>query len=207
MNVLVLGAGGATGKQVVEKAVAAGHTVTAFVHAAGAELPASVRLVTGDASDEASVRSAVSGQDAVIDAIGGKTPYKDTDLERKAVANVITAMKAEGATRLVVVSMLGIGESEQDTPWWYRYLIQPTFLRGAGKDKTAMEAEVNASGLEFVIVRPPFLKDDPATGSWIVDEPEHESLSITREDLAAFLVEQLTSNEHTGRAVTVSNSK
>ena len=205
MNVVVFGAGGKTGSLVVEKALAAGHTVTVFVRTAH-DTPPSVRVVTGDAADPAAVASAIVGQHAVIDTIGGKTPYKDTELERTAARNIVSAMQSAGVRRLIVVSMMGIGDSTAQTPFWYEYLLMPTFLRGSTKDKQAMESAVESSGLDFVIARPPILTEDPATGATIIVPHDARGHKITRADLAQFLVDQLTSSEHLGQAVVVANS-
>jgi putative NADH-flavin reductase len=207
MKVVVFGAGGKTGSLVVEKAVAAGHRVTLFLREA-ATLPQNpdVRIVTGDAGDHTAVRRAISGQDAVIDTIGGKTPYKDTELERNAARNIITAMQEENVRRLIVISMMGIGESSEQAPFWYEHLLMPTFLRGSTKDKIAMEASVRASGLEFVIARPPILTDDHATGSVKVVPVDSKGHKITRGDLAQFLVDQLSGTQYLGQAVVIANS-
>jgi putative NADH-flavin reductase len=207
MKVVVFGAGGKTGSLVVEKAVAAGHRVTLFLREA-ATLPQNpnVRVVTGDAGDQTAVRRAISGQDAVIDTIGGKTPYKDTELERNAARNIITAMQEENVRRLIVISMMGIGESSEQAPFWYEHLLMPTFLRGSTKDKIAMEASVRASGLEFVIARPPILTDDHATGSVKVVPVDSKGHKITRGDLAQFLVDQLSGTQYLGQAVVIANS-
>ena len=207
MKVIVFGAHGKTGNLVVERALAAGHTVTVFVHTETSSAQASaIRVVVGDASNALEVRQAIVGQDAVIDTIGGKTPYNDTDLERSVAANIVEAMQAASVRRLLVVSMMGIGESEQQTPLWYEYLLLPTFLRGANKDKTAMESVVSSSGLDFVIVRPPILTGDPATGSVKIIEAGGTGHKITRADLAQFLVDQLTSDLYLGQAIVVANS-
>jgi putative NADH-flavin reductase len=206
MNVIVFGAGGKTGILVVERAIAAGHKVTVFLHAAAHEMPGEVRVISGDAADPAAVFKAISGHDAVIDVIGGKTPYKDTELERTAARNIVEAMQAEHVPRLIVVSMMGIGDSREQASFWYEHILMPTFLRGADKDKSAMEATVHDSGLEFVIARPPLLTEDLATGSVIVVTGENKGHKITRADLAHFLVEQLTSDQYLGQAVVVANS-
>lgn len=206
MNVLVFGAQGKTGSLVVERALAAHHTVTIFIHTdTQAVHPTGVRVVTGDAGDLAAVQQAMVGQDAVIDTIGGKTPYKDTDLERTIAANIVQAMQAASVRRLVVVSMLGIGDSKEQTPFWYEYLLLPTFLRGAEKDKTAMEATVRSSGLDFVIARPPMLTEKPPTGSMRIIPAGETGHTITRSDLAQFLVDQLTHDQHLGQAVVIAN--
>lgn len=206
MKVIVFGAGGKTGTLVVEKAIADGHDVTVFLHDSAHEMPSEVRVIAGDAADPGAVFKAISGHDAVIDVIGGKTPYKDTELERTAARNIVEAMQAEQVRRLIVVSMMGIGDSKEQAPFWYEHILMPTFLRGADKDKTAMEATVHDSGLDFVIARPPLLTEDPPTGSITIITGESKGHKITRADLAQFLVDQLTSDEHLGQAVVIANS-
>jgi hypothetical protein len=115
-------------------------------------------------------------------------------------------MQATQARRLIVVSMMGIGSSSDQAPFWYEHLLMPTFLRGSTKDKEALEQQVNSSKLDFVIARPPILKDDPPTGSVKILEGEVKGHQITRGDLAEFLVDQLESDQYLGRAVTVVNS-
>ncbi|MDO7887488.1 NAD(P)-dependent oxidoreductase [Hymenobacter cheonanensis] len=207
MKILVVGAGGKSGQLVVERALAAGHSVTALVHdAASYKAPAGVQVVTGDATDAATVEKAVAGQQAVIDAIGGKTPYLATDLEQHTAKAIIDAMHRHGVRRLIAISVLGVGDSKEQAGFFYEHLLMPTFLRGAVPDKEAMEAEVKASGLDFVLVRPPFLTDSPATGQAHVVTDEDKAHKITRADLAQFMVDQLQSDTYLGQAVTVTNS-
>ena len=207
MKVLVIGAGGKTGRAVVEQALAAGHEVTAFVHSAeGYDVP-TVRVVTGDAADEAAMDNAVRGQDAVLDTIGGKTPYKDTTLESSVAATIIASMQRNGVRRLVVTSMLGVGDSKANAPIYARLLVS-TFLRGADKDKAAMEAAVESSNLDWVILRPAILTDGDATGNVQVygidtDEKAHK---ITRADLASFMIARLTGSEYLHQTVTIANN-
>jgi putative NADH-flavin reductase len=207
MKVLIIGAAGKTGSIVVERAVAAGHVVTAFVHDASTyRAPANVRVVAGDATDQASVDKAMAGQDGVIDTIGGKTPYRKTTLERSVAGAVIAAMKANGVKRVIVISSFGVGESADQAGWFVEHVIVPTWLRGSTEDKAAMEAVVRASGIAFVIVRPAMLTDDDATGNVNVFKGHDTAHKITRADVAQFCVDQLTSNEHVGCAVTIANS-
>ena len=207
MNVLIVGAAGKTGAALVGQALAAGHQVTAFVRkAADYQAPAGVRVVEGEAADREAMATAVQGQDAVLDTIGGKTPYKETTLEASAAHSIIAAMRRHGVRRLVVTSMLGVGESTANAPWYERLLVA-TFLRGADKDKTAMEDAVAASDLDWVILRPTILTDSPAQGHVQVFQPEtgEKAHQITRADLAAFMVAQLTTDEHLHQAVTIAN--
>ncbi|MDJ0367813.1 NAD(P)H-binding protein [Hymenobacter sp. H14-R3] len=207
MKVLVIGAAGKTGQAVVEQAKAAGHQVTAFVHRAGDYAVPHVRVVEGDATDPAAMAAAVAGQDAVLDTIGGKTPYKTTTLEARAAAAIIAAMQQHAVPRLVVTSMQGVGDSGANSSLLLR-LLTATFLRGADKDKMAMETAVRASGLDWVILRPAILTDDPAQGHVRVFETAtgEKTNRMTRADLATFMVAQLTSDAHLHQAVTIANS-
>ena len=210
MKVLVIGAAGKTGRLVVDRALAAGHTVVALVHDTGAlaehPLPAQVQVAPGDVHDAAAIVGAMAGCDGVIDTLGGKKPFLKTDLESSAARVVVAAMKDTGAKRLVVISVLGAGDSGRQSPFWYEHLFLPTFLHGALPDKNAMEAEVKASGVEWVLVRPPILTDDDAKGSVQVLTGDSIAHKITRADLAQFLVDQLTSDTHVGTAVVIANS-
>jgi nucleoside-diphosphate-sugar epimerase len=206
MKVLVVGAAGKTGRAVVERAMEQGHQVTAFIHSdRGYDVPG-VEVRTGDASDMATMDVAILGQDAVIDTVGGKTPYKHSTLEASVAAAIVEAMQRHGVRRLVVTSMFGAGDSAANAPFYMKVLLA-TFLRGEVPDKAKKESTVSGSGLDFVIVRPPFLTGKPATGDvriYSADSREHPHF-ITRSDLAAFMVAQLTSDENLGKAVTIAN--
>ena len=210
MKVLVIGAAGKTGRLVVDRALAAGHSVKTLVHdteaLASHPFAEGVQIVQGDVHDPDAVRKAVSTCDAVIDTLGGKKPFLRTDLESSAARVVLAAMKDAGARRLVVISVLGAGNSGHQSPFWYEHLFLPTFLHGALPDKNAMEAEVKASGVEWVLVRPPILTDEAATGSIKIITGEEVAHTITRADLAQFLVDQLTGDAHVGTAVVIANS-
>ena len=107
--------------------------------------------------------------------------------------------------RLVAISVLGVGESKEQAGFFYEHLMMPTFLRGALKDKAGMESQVEASDIDWVLVRPPYLTDSEATGNIKVLDPnsEEKAHKISRADLAAFMLRQLTSDAHLRQAVTV----
>lgn len=208
MKVVVLGAGGRTGGAVVQQAVAAGHQVTALVrHADAYSSPAGVTVEEGDATNANAVAAAVAGQDAVIDTIGGRTPYKSITLEDDVAKAVVDAMLRHAVRRLLVTSSLGVGDSVSNATVVLRLLLK-TFLRGSTKDKAAMERDVEASGLDWTIVRPAVLKDGPPTGrvrtfDAAAGEKAHK---IARADLAAWLVAHLDDSTHIRRTVAVATS-
>lgn len=206
MKVLVVGAAGKTGRAVVDQAMKEGHEVTALVHSDGAYGVPGVAVRVGDARDAETVEAAVTGQDAVIDTVGGKTPYKHTTLEASVAKTIIAAMQRHGVRRLVVTSSVGVGDSTANTPFIVK-ILQMTFLRGAGPDKAGMESAVRGSDLDWVITRPAVLNEKPATGDVRVfsSDNREKAQGVTRADLAAFLVAQLTSDDHLREAVTLAN--
>ena len=206
MNVLIFGGTGKTGTLVVERALAKGHAVTVLVRDPIKFTIPDVRVRSGNATNPSDVLSAMHGQDAVIETIGGTTPYKATTLETDAIHAIIAAMQEESVHRLISVSMMGIGTSRDQSPFWYRSLLMPTFLHGSTKDKTSKEAAITADHVDYVIVRPPILKDTPATGQVHILNNGAKGHAITRADLANFLVDQLTSDANLNRAVTVVNN-
>jgi uncharacterized protein YbjT (DUF2867 family) len=206
MNVIIFGGTGKTGSLVVERALTKGHTVTVLVRDPIKFTRPNVRVFAGNATNPSDVLAAMHGQNAVIETIGGTTPWKSTRLEADSIHAIIHAMQEESARRLISISMMGIGDSLAQTPFWYRYLLMPTFLHGSTQDKTHKEAAITADHVEYVIVRPPILKDSPATGQVHILAPNAIGHAITRADLANFLVDQLETDANLNRAVTVVNT-
>ena len=208
MKILVIGAAGKTGEAIVKQALAKGHAVTAFVHSAKDFAGDGARVVEGDVLDSAAVNAAVAGQEAVLDALGGHTPWKETSLETNAARNVIAAMRIHEVKRLLVISAIGVGGTEELVPSWYEHLIMPTLLRGAMQDKERMEPVVEASGLEWTLLRPAHLVDGEATGKVMIFElgSGETAHKITRADVAAFMLQLLEDGRYRKQAVNIASS-
>jgi len=208
MKVLVIGAAGRSGEALVDEAVRAGHKVTAFVRRAAQYNNANVRVVSGDVLDAVAVDGAVAGQDAVIDALGGKTPWKVTSMETSAAHNIVAAMRRNGVRRLLKISVVGAGESVKNAGFFNEHLLMRTFLRGLLVDKAGMEAEIEGSDLDWTLVRPPMLTDGEKTGIARVlsTESGEKAHKIRWADLAAFMVQQLESIRYVRQAVTVTTT-
>ena len=207
MNLLVIGAAGRTGQLVVDQALSAGHTITAFVHSEeDYEAPARVATFQGDVLKPESVTEAMQQQDAVIDTLGGHVPWRQTTLETNGARNVIAAMRSNKVRRLVICSTLGEGDSIANVHPWYEHLIMPTLLRGVMRDKAGMEEVVSHSDLDWIIVRPAGLTDgDHKPVRIITPESEEKVRFITRADVASFLIAQLTSDQYLRQAVGIAN--
>ncbi|WP_158745294.1 NAD(P)-dependent oxidoreductase [Acidisphaera sp. L21] len=208
MKVLIIGAGAGTGRHIVEQAVALGHEVTAFVRNPHQYDGSSVRVVVGDARDEKAVSLAVAGQDAVLNTIGTQTPWARTRLEPVAGRVINKALREHGVRRLIVATTMCCGDSGKHAHFFFRFLFAPTFLRGAVKDKNQMERELARTDLDWVIVRPAELTNEQPTGQVkaFTRQTGGKARRIARADTAAFMLDQLTSENYLWRPVTIATS-
>ena len=209
MRLLVIGATGGTGRELVRQALARGHEVRALVRdpAKAGSLDARAEVARGDVLDPASLAAAVRGREAVLSALGTrKLGRRPTTLFSDGTRNLIGAMRAEGARRLVCVTGIGAGESRGHGPWWYDRLVLPLLLDEIYKDKTRQEELIRGSGLDWVIVRPAILTNGPATGSAraVTDLAGSRFSKVSRADVAAFMLDQLTSDAYLGKAPVLS---
>lgn len=198
MKLVVFGASGGTGRALVSQALAAGHTVTAFVRNPESLAPADgLRIAVGDAGDAAAVAGAIAGQDAVLSALGARTLGK-SDLLERASAHIVAGMEAHGVRRLIVLGAAGaLHDARKHNPGLgnrlFFALIRNTFLKNAFADSAAQERRIEASALDYTIVHPPRLLDTPGVGTWRT-EPDGlppGGRQIAREDVARFMLAQL----------------
>jgi uncharacterized protein YbjT (DUF2867 family) len=196
MKVLVLGATGGTGRLIVRDALEKGHSVAALVRStAGADLPGA-ELIEGDARNEIILGRALDRCDAVVSALGTGMGFREVSLLTEATRALILAMTRNGVRRLVCISALGVGNSRGHGGFVFDRLFQPLLLSQAYKDKGRQEAAIRGSSLDWVIVRPAMLTNDPARGSLkaIGDLAGVNGGKVARADVARFVVEQLTTN-------------
>jgi putative NADH-flavin reductase len=204
MNLTLFGASGRTGRLLLEQALPH-HTVTAFVRdpaKLGVQHP-NLRVVQGDLGDSARVAEAIAGADAVV-SVAGQTKTSPADLLAVTAHHIVSGMKQHGVTRLV--TLLGAGVSDPgDLPpsLGRRFMLGLMGLvaKGMGEDASEHAEALRASGLDWTIVRPPRLTDGPASG-----ELRHGYLSlgpmnsISRADLAAFILDLATSDRYVREA-------
>jgi uncharacterized protein YbjT (DUF2867 family) len=167
MKLLVFGATGGTGRELVKQALAHGCEVTAFVRdpaKLGDITHASLHVARGDVLDPALVEKAVPGHDAVLCSIGAGA--ERTTVRENGTRNIVEAMEKVGVRRLICQSSLGVGDSRTNVGFFTKYVIVPVFLRHAFADHERQEAVVKQSALVWTIVRPPHLKDGPHTGTY-----------------------------------------
>ena len=202
MKALVIGSTGKTGRILIRRLLELGHEATAFARKPAdiGETNPKLRVVQGEARDARSVVDALRGQDVVISVFGPRS-LKADDLAETLMRHLVEGMKTHGVGRLINLSAGGVGDSQAEMPLLVRAVLIPLLLGRVFADKARGEAILFASGLEFVNVLPGRLVDGPARGG--VKASLHAKglkLTMTREDLANFLIQQTTSSEWVGKS-------
>lgn len=206
MKLTIFGATSPSGKLLVEKALASGHDVTAFVRDAGklGITHEKLNMINGDAMNAAHVEDAVKGSDAVLSTLGPKG--KPAVMAAQSTKNIVDAMQKHGVTRLVVVSVAGIAVPQDKRKKSLIDGLLKLLLRDVFVDRENQIAVLNDSKVEWIAVRVPRLTDGPATGSVkaFFGSP-NPSMKVRRADLADFMLEQLTSDRWVRQAPILTN--
>jgi putative NADH-flavin reductase len=198
VKVLIIGATGATGQILMREALAQGHEVTALARnpSALASEDHRLRVLQGNALDVSSVEAAVAGQDAVLSALGTRSA-RPTTLFSESTQNVIGAMNKHGVRRLVCITGIGAGDSKGHVGFLYDRIILPFVVKNIYEDKNRQEEAIKQSDLDWVIVRPARLTDEPAKGEYNVFlGGSYTAKTISRADVAAFMLAQLTDDTY-----------
>lgn len=200
MKIVVFGASGRTGRELVRQGLAQGHEVTVFVRNPVAFTGHDrLRVVVGDARDAKAVALAIPGQEAVLSALGGT--LGDDSLLPQSMQAILAAMKQEGVRRLIVLGASGSwpGAARRLSPitQWVLRVVERTVLKQPFQAQRAMQMLIQASDTDWTVVQPPRLLDKPGRGQYRVDGealPEGGT-RIARADVAAFMLAQLTGAE------------
>ena len=204
MKILIFGASGATGHELVKKALEQNHYVTAFVRDLS-KLPLThnnLKFVHGDVKDYAAVREGIKDQDAVLSVLGASTPFKKDPILIKGVKNIIRSMQELNVKRFIYLSFIGVSESRKDAGFVINHILAP-LLHAAVADHEEKENLIKASNLEWTIVRPPKLTNGSPKGTYRSGEdikPKSLVPTLSRADLADFLLNQLTDKTFFGKA-------
>jgi putative NADH-flavin reductase len=190
----------------LKAAQAEGYSVTALARdpQALSDVGPGVVVVPGDAFDESSVRHCVSGQNAVLIALGAKRGTGSTVCS-DGTQNIVNAMTQSGVSRVICISARGVGDSADGAGFVFSKIIRPLLLKNEYADKEKQETILTASPLEWTIVRPGRLAD--GSPSKAIRESVHMSGSptaqIPRASVAQFVVGELEHPRYMRQAVTI----
>jgi len=195
MQVLILGATGGTGRELVKQALGHGHSVRVMARDPDRVKSVHPRLevVKGDIADTAALTAAAKGQEAVLSALGVNQRKPNTILS-EGVRNLLLAMQRQKVKRLIFLSSLGVGDSQGQLGPVYSWVLLPTLLKNIFADKERAEEVIRESALEWTIVRPAALRNKLLTGKYRVgpDAAKKRWLPrVGRADVADFMLDAL----------------
>jgi putative NADH-flavin reductase len=205
MNITIFGASGRTGQQLVSQALDRGHRVTAYVRRPEAltiQHPG-LRVITGTLNETDKLKEAISGADACLSALGGNSLRKRSVVFTDGLDRLVTLMEQEGVPRIIYLSSVGAGESRYYLPQPLRFFIVDLLLRVPLADHQSNEQRIAGSSLQWTVVRPGGLGDGPPTGEYLHGSEKtlfNSNKSISRADVAAFMLDQLTDNTYLNKA-------
>jgi uncharacterized protein YbjT (DUF2867 family) len=207
MRIAVLGATGRTGQVLVAELLRRGHEVTVLARTP-AKLGAtegSVRVVTGSSTDADALASLLEGAEAVVSTLGPTS--RDSTVMSDTARVLVPVMQQLGIRRYVGVSGMGV-DMDGDRKGRKDRVISSLVRRVGGlmaTDKAQEYRILDASDLDWTLVRPPRLIDGPATGRVVHDaHTPGRSSSIRRADLAAFLADVVEQDLYVGQSPFVS---
>ncbi len=200
MKLTILGATGSVGRELVDQALSAGHTVTVLVRNPE-KLETSVSRVTvvqGDVTNADAVQRAIVGADAVLSALGHSKSSPD-DVLATASANAIAAMRPAGIKRLVVLANTAL-PAEGDQPTFGQRLqggMMNMIMGSINRDHVVQAQRISESGLDWTIVRAPVLANGSRSGKYRIGSLNGKAgTRIVRADVADFMLACATNGKY-----------
>jgi biliverdin reductase / flavin reductase len=213
MRLVVFGASGKCGAHLVRLAAQRGHDVTAMVRPSTryAAPAGRVSVSRGDVLDADFVAAQVAGHDAVASGLGIRYRHpwakreSPDDFISRATGHIVAGMKRHGIGRLCVISAGGVGDSRPALNLVIRFFLATSNVGVAYADLERVETILRESGLDWLAVRPTTLSNRAARGSRLTDRYP-ATASISREDVAAFLLGELERPQFTSRTPMITSA-
>lgn len=210
MKILIFGATGKTGMEVVKQALKQGDEVRAFVRNPQKMTMKDTGLSVsqGDVTDSAAVMQAVEGVGSIVVALGASADMQADIVMAEGTTNIIAAMKQHGVKRVVIQSSYPMSGYEDGMAFLKQVGMgdeQISMMQPVLDDKKKQIELTRNSGLEFVVVKPMMLTDEAGTGKYRVAEnlEVKPGDKIPRADVADFMLKALINSQFVGKVVTI----
>lgn len=212
MKITIFGSTGFVGKVLINKALTAGYQVKTLARYPEKleDIKDRIEIIQGSVFDPLKVEAAIAGTEAVLSTIG-PPPGKpcDPQVYEKAMQGIVRIMDKNGIKRYIHIGGAG-HEGGENENWTFNRRFLRLFLNLFSKQILVakhLEWEVlKKSNLDWTLVRPPRIANEPASGNISADEKMLNNLKISVEDLTDFILEQITSKEWIRKAPLVSST-
>lgn len=207
MKVAVIGGSRGIGQAFIEQALASSLGIRALARYPD-RFPVQherLSLEPGDLMDAESVSRLIAGQDAVILTPGIPPTRKPVHLFSQGALHVLHAMEQHRVNRLLAITGIGAGNSKGHGGFLYDRIVWPLLLKPIYEDKDREETIIQGSRVNWTIIRPGFLNNGKRTEQYTptTDLTGYRAGSISRADVAHFMLAQLTSDEFAGKIVMI----
>lgn len=205
MKLLIIGGSRGIGKALLERSLMRGFDVSVL-----ARFPEKIavddsktKIIKGDVLNRDDLISAIKGQDAVCSCIGVPITFKPVSLFSRAAANIVEVMGENRDQKFIAITGIGAGDSKGHGGFLYDKIFKPLFLKTIYQDKDREEEIIQASKLNWLIVRPAGLTNGPQTGRYRVIEDLDGIVAkrISRMDVADFILNQIENPDLFGKTV------
>lgn len=211
MNITIFGGTGATGLLLIEKALKSGHSVTVF-----ARTPSKIsikndnlRIVKGELTEPDKIEEALKNVDAVISVLGPTQKTKGLVIA-DGIKNIVDAMKKNGVKRLVATATPSFKDSNDKFQFGFAFgvFMVKALIKDSYNNIVLTGKHISESGLDWTIVRLPMLSDKPTNGkinAGYTGDGTVNLFSLSRADLADFLLQQLSDKKWLHKSPVISN--
>lgn len=197
MNVLILGATGRVGSQLVTAALHDRHHVTVLVRTPEKIQTNSenITILQGNVLSKNDILRAMDGIDVVISSLN----TDDTTTLSGSMPLIIEAMENEGIQRIITIGTAGILQS-RTTPTVLRYQSNESKRKStrAAEEHHKVYDMLKQSTLEWTIVCPTYLPDGESVGEYRVERDflPVDGVKISVSDTADFAYKQIESSHY-----------
>lgn len=197
-KVFLAGGSKGVGRHILTNLVEAGSEVVALVRSADVAKELNqiegVTAIQGDAFDYKTVEDNMDGCDAVVTTLGGAASEEEgaKRIDYEGNSNVIEAAGILGVTRVVLVTSIGCGDSQEAIPPSAYDVLKDSLAAKTRAENVLIKYYTNSN---WTIIRPGGLKSEPATGTAILTEDNSVVGSVNREDVAGLVMKALTSEK------------
>jgi len=205
MKLLLLGANGRAGREILSQGLAAGNSITALVRTKNRLSDVShprLQVCAGDVCDSRFLEPIIAGHDAVISVLGPRLPTKlACEIYSKSARSIVAAMLKTDVSRLLVTSTALLFPSSKLSDQFLRWVAKQNIVHAG-----LMEKHIISSSLEWTIVRCGFLTNSNDMNLRSANNlfPEGGG-SISRAALAKFFINEASDPNCLGQVVGLSN--
>ncbi|TCI48334.1 MULTISPECIES: NAD(P)-dependent oxidoreductase [Exiguobacterium] len=200
MNIALFGGSGRTGHELIGQALEQGHTVQALIRTPEklGITHARLTVIRGNAENREDVFRTVEGTDAVVMALG-HTKTSNKDILEKATSHVVAAMHEFGVKRVINLTGATVKvpkDVKQKFMSRFAETLMKTLASDLLRDSYTQKGILEASGLDWTVVRCPRLSEGPKTEQYRTGYFAFDKLVIDRADVAHFMLDEIETRQY-----------